>query len=120
MTMKPSNTMTTKSKKHEVTLPPLTRLQFAVLDALGASQITGRDLRARLKENGINKSGPAFYQMMARLEEAKYVEGWYTQEIIDGQIIKQRHYRMMSDGVRAVNETRKFYQSSTVGIPATA
>ena len=111
--------MTTKSKKHEVFLPPLTHLQFAVLDALGASQITGRELRARLKANGIKKSGPAFYQMMSRLEDAKYVKGWYTQEIIDGQIIKQRHYKILGDGVRAFNETRKFYQASAVGIPAT-
>ena len=112
--------MTTKRKENQITLPPLTHLQFAVLDALGGSEISGRELRARLKDNGIKKSGPAFYQMMARLEEAKYVEGWYTQEIIDGQIIKQRHYRMLGAGVRAYHETCKFYQSNAVGIPETA
>ena len=76
--------MTTKRKENQITLPPLTHLQFAVLDALGASETSGRELRARLREKGIKKSGPAFYQLMSRLEEAKYVKGWYTEEIIDG------------------------------------
>src|SRR5689334_3549334 len=103
--------MTPKRKDHQITLPPLTHLQFAVLDALGTSETSGRELRARLKENGIKKSGPAFYQLMYRLEEARFVEGSYTEEIIDGQRIKERRYRMLGDGVRAFNDTLKFYES---------
>jgi hypothetical protein len=46
---------------------------------------------------------------MARLEEAKFVEGWYEQEVIDGQIIKQRHYRVTGSGAKAYRNTQVFY-----------
>jgi len=90
-------------------LPPLTHLQFAVLNEIGEATMSGRELRAQLKKQGIKKSGPAFYQLMARLEELKYVEGWYTQQIIDSQIIRQRHYRITTGGKNAYDKGRDFY-----------
>jgi hypothetical protein len=93
-------------------LPELSHLQFAVLQVLGTGVLSGKDLREGLKSNhGIRKSGPAFYQMMARLEDGKFVEGSYTQEIIDGQIIKERQYRVTAAGIRALNHTKRFYQA---------
>lgn len=94
-------------------LPELSHLQFAVLEVLGTAQMCGKDLRTGLSELGINKSGPAFYQMMARLENAKLVDGSYTQQIIDGQIIKERRYKITGNGVRALNQTKLFYQGRT-------
>ena len=99
-----------KSNKN---LPELSHLQFAVLEVLGAAQMSGKDLRTGLGELGINKSGPAFYQMMARLEDAKCVEGSYSQEIIEGQIIKERRYRITGNGIRALNQTKSFYHGRT-------
>ena len=90
-------------------IPQLSHLQFAVLEVLGTAAMRGKDLRKRLSELEIKKSGPAFYQMMARLEEAKCVEGWYEQKIIDGQIIKERHYRITGHGIHALRETKTFY-----------
>jgi DNA-binding PadR family transcriptional regulator len=90
-------------------LPQLSHLQFAVLEVLGTEVGSGKDLRNRLSERGIKKSGPSFYQMMARLEEAKFVEGWYKQEIIEGQIIKERQYRILADGTRALQRTKHYY-----------
>jgi DNA-binding PadR family transcriptional regulator len=98
-------------------LPELSHLQFAVLDVLGTTQKSGKELRRGLGDLGIKKSGPAFYQMMARLEEAKFVEGWYTQDIIDGQIIKERQYKMTGNGIYALNQTKKFYQGRTRQVP---
>src|SRR6266480_7286787 len=98
-------------KRNENEIPRLSHLQFAVLEVLGPAKKRGKDLRTSLSELGIRKSGPAFYQMMARLEEAKFVEGWYEQKIIEGQIIKERHYRITGNGIKAFNETQKFYQS---------
>ncbi|SRR6266481_5439565 len=100
-------------KSNKESLPELSHLQFAVLEVLGAAQMSGKDLRTGLSELGLKKSGPAFYQMMARLEEAKFVEGWYRQEVIDGQIIKERKYRITGNGIRALNQTKKFYQGRT-------
>ena len=91
-------------------LPELTSLQFLVMEVIGAHKVRGADIRDRLKrEHGVNKTGPAFYQLMARLEESKFAEGWYEQEIIDGQIIKQRFYKVTGLGERARRETLKFY-----------
>jgi hypothetical protein len=102
-------------------LPELSHLQFAVLDVMGTAIMSGKNVREGLKQLGISKNGPAFYQMMARLEEGKLVEGWYDQKIIDGQIIKERCYKITGDGVRALNNTKRFYASRTApltGLPA--
>lgn|ERR1039457_643282 len=96
----------------KIAIPQLSHLQFAVLDVLGTDVGSGKELRKRLSERGIKKSGPSFYQMMARLEEAKFVEGSYKQEIIEGQIIKERQYRIVADGVRALNRTKQYYTAS--------
>jgi len=93
-------------------LPDLTHLQFLVLGTLvgaGDEERRGRDLRAELSRHGVRRSAPAFYQMMARLEDAGWVEGSYTQQIVDGQIIKERGYRLTNSGQKAWTATRDFY-----------
>jgi DNA-binding PadR family transcriptional regulator len=96
-------------------LPELSHLQILVIEAIGAGQVSGRDLRARLAEMGARKSGPAFYQLMSRLEESRFVEGEYTQKVIDGQIFKERVYRVTGEGERAARETLEFYQGRRFG-----
>jgi DNA-binding PadR family transcriptional regulator len=103
-------------KPESENLPELSHLQFAILDALGSATMSGKNLRKSLAESGINKSGPAFYQLMARLEESKFVKGWYSQEIIDGQIIKERHYKITGLGIHALQETKYFYQNRMAGL----
>lgn len=99
--------------KNRETLPELSHLQFAVLEVLGTAEMSGKDLRIGLGGLGLKKSGPAFYQMMARLEEAKFVDGWYNQQIIDGQIIKERQYKITGHGIRALNQAKRFYHGRT-------
>jgi hypothetical protein len=73
--------------------------------------MAGRRLRELLaEEHGIRKSGPAFYQLMARLEEARFVEGRYTQKIVEGQIIKEREYAILPGGSAALRRTAQFYR----------
>jgi DNA-binding PadR family transcriptional regulator len=93
-------------------LPSLTHLQFLVLGALlgtGGEPRAGRELRAELTRYRVRRSAPAFYQMMARLEDAGWVEGFYTQQVVDSQIIKERGYRITAAGQRAWDGTRDFY-----------
>src|SRR6185295_302840 len=85
-------------------LPDITHLQFLVLDALTGAEQAGRDIRALLTSHGVRSSGPAFYQMMGRLEDAKLVEGWYDQKVVGGQHLKERRYRLTRRGVKAVDE----------------
>jgi len=91
------------------TLPPVTHLQFLVLDALAGTEQAGRDLRDLLATYGIRRSAPAFYQMMARLESSNLVEGWYDQKVIAGQNVKERRYRITRTGLRSLEATRNFY-----------
>jgi len=93
-------------------LPELSHLQFAVLGMLHGGEQRGRDIRRHLTQLKVRQTGPAFYQMMARLEEAAYVEGWYTQRILDGQILKERQYRICPAGERAWRTSRGFYLQS--------
>lgn len=90
-------------------LPPLSSLQFSVLGALCDAPHNGRDLRRALRELGVRRTLAAFYQLMARLEDAAWVEGWYEQEVIRGQLIKERHYRITATGAAAWEATREFY-----------
>jgi DNA-binding PadR family transcriptional regulator len=90
-------------------LPPVTHLQFLVLDALADRERPGRELRDGLTAWGVRRSGPAFYQMMARLEDAGLVEGWYEQRSVAGQHLKERSYRLTKPGRRALEGTRSFY-----------
>jgi DNA-binding PadR family transcriptional regulator len=90
-------------------IPELTHLQFLVLSILRAGTRTGRHVRRALARHGVRRTAPAFYQMMARLEDAGFVTGDYDQKIIDRQIIKERHYSLTPRGAAAWSATRSFY-----------
>ncbi|HUF47475.1 MAG TPA: hypothetical protein VMM93_06625 [Vicinamibacterales bacterium] len=96
-------------------LPSITHLQFLILEALDAGEQAGRDLRVLLSTHGIRNSAPAFYQMMARLEDAALVEGRYDQRVVDSQLLKERRYRLVPAGRRALAETRTFYLARLAG-----
>jgi len=90
-------------------VPEITHLQFLVLGMLRGGARAGRVVRRSLKRHGIDRTGPAFYQMMARLEDAGLVDGEYEQKIVDGQIIKERRYTLTKSGDAAWTSTRAFY-----------
>ena len=90
-------------------IPDVTHLQFLVLGMLRAGERPGRFVRRALARHGIARTGPAFYQMMARLEDAGLVSGEYDQKIVDGQIIKERRYTLTPEGDAAWTSTRAFY-----------
>jgi DNA-binding PadR family transcriptional regulator len=90
-------------------LPHPTHLQFLVLDVLVEGGRHGREIRRDLGRHGVRRSGPAFYQMMARLEDAGWVEGFYDQKLVGSQLIKERCYRLTAAGGRVWQETRDFY-----------
>jgi DNA-binding PadR family transcriptional regulator len=99
-------------------LPTLTHLQFLVLGMLADRECAGRALRAELAEFGVRSSGPAFYQMMSRLEAAGWVEGWYEQIAVGDQAVTERRYRSTAEGVRLWTRSRAFYErvaAATVG-----
>lgn len=96
-------------------IPRLTHLQFLVVGILRGRSVAGRDIRRQLKDFGVRKSGPAFYQLMARLEDSDLVKGAYHQEIIEGQIIRERHYTITAGGARAWEGSRDFYLDAIRG-----
>ena len=91
------------------TIPDLTHLQFLVLGILRAGTRTGRHVRRALAKHGIRRTAPAFYQLMARLEDASLVSGEYDQKVVNGQIIKERRYTLTPKGEAAWTATRTFY-----------
>jgi hypothetical protein len=94
-----------------MSLPELTHLQFLIMGALLDGEQSGQEVRNQLAKSRVRKSGPAFYQLMARLEDARFVAGRYDQKIIQGQIIKERRYKLTGPGVRAWQNARDFYAS---------
>src|SRR6185369_919120 len=93
-------------------LPDLTHLQFLVLGILRGGARTGHVVRKTLARHGVRRSGPAFYQMMARLEDAGLVAGEYNQKVVDAQIIKERRYTLTAIGESAWSATRAFYDEA--------
>jgi len=96
-------------------VPRLSHLQFLVVGILRGHTVPGREVRARLEKFDVKKGGPAFYQLMARLEDAGLVKGEYNQEIVEGQIIRERHYVLTADGARAWQASRDFYLDAIRG-----
>lgn len=99
-------------------VPSITHLQFLVLEALVDGEQAGRDIRTLLASHDVRRSAPAFYQMMARLEDGAFVEGWYDQKVVEGQMLKERRYRLTRSGRRALDETRAFYLEQLQGARA--
>ena len=91
--------------------PRLSHLQFLVLGSLLHGDRHGREIREDLRRFGIKRSGPAFYQLMSRLEDAELVEGRYEQKIVDSQIIRERNYQLKATGRRAWNDCRRFNET---------
>ena len=91
-------------------LPALTHMQFLVLGVLRNEELPGRALREVLTGYGIRRTGPAFYQLMARLEKDRLVDGWYEQTTVGDQAVTERRYRISADGKRRWNEARAFYE----------
>ena len=90
-------------------LPKLSHIQFVILSELLSGPRLGREIRERLVEFGVRQGGPAFYQLMARMEDAGFVTGTYDQEIVESQIIRQRSYRVSIRGRTAWENARSFY-----------
>lgn len=85
---------------------PLTELQFVAIECLLAGERTGPELLKELKAKGWKRSLAAFYQLMRRLEDAKFVDGRYEVAEKGGYTVRLRRYRALGKGVRAYNETR--------------
>src|ERR1051325_9414404 len=93
-------------------LPEITHLQFLVLGVLRAGEQPGRAIREVLANCGVRRSGPAFYQMMSRLERDGLIEGWYEQIEVRDQVVKERRYRLKPAGAKLWTETRVFYEQA--------
>jgi DNA-binding PadR family transcriptional regulator len=90
-------------------VPEITNLQFMILGWLMNESQSGHALRAKLATEGVSRSAPAFYQLMARLEDAKLVVGRYESRSVAGRMIKERSYKIDGKGIRAWESARDFY-----------
>lgn len=90
-------------------IPQITHQQFLVLDLLASGSLNGAELREKLEATGLSRSGPSFYQFMARLEKEKLVHGEYRVNIEDGQRVRERVYSILIRGRLKRGETLTFY-----------
>jgi DNA-binding PadR family transcriptional regulator len=90
-------------------IPRLTHLQFLVLGQLRDGERPGRVIRDALAAHGVKRSAPAFYQLMARLERDRLVDGWYEQVPAGDQAVTERRYRLRPAGAKLWTEARDFY-----------
>lgn len=90
-------------------IPTITHLQFLVLGLLREREQPGRVIRETLAAHGVRRSAPAFYQLMARLERDRLVDGWYEQVSAGDQAVTERRYRLRPAGAKLWSEARDFY-----------
>lgn len=90
-------------------IPTITHLQFLVLGLLREREQPGRVIRETLAAHGVRRSAPAFYQLMARLERDRLVDGWYEQVSAGDQAVTERRYRLRPSGAKLWTEARDFY-----------
>jgi DNA-binding PadR family transcriptional regulator len=96
-------------------IPEISNLQLVLLAALMNGDRSGRDLRNLLAKEKHKKSAPAFYQLMARMEDAKLVRGRYEQKVVEGQLIKERVYTITGGGIAAYRSALEFFASLEAG-----
>src|SRR4030095_15193707 len=90
-------------------VPKLPPLQFLVLGLLRDGEQPGRAIRDAIAAHGVTRSAPAFYQLMARLERDRLVDGWYEQVTAGDQAVTERRYRLRPPGAQLWTEARDFY-----------
>lgn len=71
----------------------MTATPAAILRLLAPGERSGRELRQLLAAQGIRLSAPAFYAMMAHMEDDGLVTGWYEEKVVEGVAIRERRYR---------------------------
>src|SRR4029078_9594460 len=86
-------------------------MRFLGLGLLPPHEQPGRVLREALAAHGVKRSAPAFYQLMARLERDRLVDGWYEQVTAGDQAVTERRYRRRPSGAKLWAETRDFYST---------
>lgn len=91
--------------------PQVSLLQFVVLNCLAGQELTGRQLREAMKNAGIKKSGPAFYQLMARLEDMKFVKSGEVDADV-GRGLKERTYELTVPGKKVRWETEQMIEAA--------
>ena len=91
-------------------LPTLTHLQFLVLGVLRNEDHPGRAIRQVLAHYGIRRTGPAFYQLMARLEKERLVQGRYEPVTVGDQMVTERWYTITAAGARRWQAAQAFYE----------
>jgi DNA-binding PadR family transcriptional regulator len=97
-------------------VPRLSHLQFLVIGIVRDREMAGREIRAHLRDRfGVRRSGPAFYQLVSRLEDAGWLDGSYHQEVVEGQLIRERHYAVTAEGGRVWRASRDFYVNAIRG-----
>jgi len=101
-------------------LPPVTHLQFLILEQLGAGEAAGAEVRAALGEHGVPRTLPAFYELMGRLEKSGLVEGRYAAKTVNGQKVRERRYALTGDGAAAHAATCRFYANRVAVRPREA
>lgn len=79
-------------------MPAAARVRSLVLASLADSGRTARELRATLAEHGVRQSLPAFFEMMAGLEDDGLVTGRDELRDRGGQTFQERAYEITAAG----------------------
>lgn len=66
--------------------------------------VSGMELRERIKEYGYRKTGPTFYAMMSRLEDLGLVASDFVEEKVRGRSVRSKVFTRTKNGMKAIDE----------------
>jgi DNA-binding PadR family transcriptional regulator len=90
-------------------IPQITLLQWLVLEIIGGCERPGRHIREVLSSRGHRKSLPAFYQMMARLEDAGLITAQSARVEVSGHAVTERQYKLTGKGMKDLSIARDLF-----------
>ena len=89
-------------------VPPVaSTLQIWVLDLMGGSEISAKELRREMQERGCRRSQTAFYECMKRMEKSGFVT---SRRVVDADGTAEKLFLLAEEGKQAMAEARKFFE----------
>lgn len=102
-------------RRRKLPLPTVPHLQILILDILfSTEQVSGEEIRNELDAYGEKREGPAFYQLMARMEKSGLIQGQYKAFKWNKRVYREAFYSITDDGRKAYQTTWKFYANLSV------
>ena len=91
--------------------PSLTLYQICILNAIGHSELKNVKLREILDNQGFKQKVAGFGDTMRRLEKKGLVTSRFSQSVVNGHTIKEKHFKISGKGMVSLFKAKNFFDT---------